>query len=135
MNDDIAQQILEKLDSLEKGQAALEKGQAENIERFDRLEKGQAKLQGSVASLEERQAETNARLTRIEVLAESETDRLDTALELLGSIAEETAKIPAIESAVTDLQADNKIMKAAVTETNRELHQLEERVIMLEVKA
>ncbi|MFZ1248693.1 MAG: hypothetical protein WAQ24_00010 [Candidatus Saccharimonadales bacterium] len=184
MPDDIAQQILTKLTSLEEGQtelqdsvgtlqlsvkalqgsvaslekgqvelqgsvkalqgsvASLEEGQAELQHSFKDLEHGQKvlqgsvkALQGSVASLEEGQVQIVKRLDAVEALAEDDRDRFDSLLESVGVIANQTSRIPAIESAVTELQSDNRIIKAAVIDTNRDLQKLDKRVTLLEIKA
>ncbi len=113
MPDDIAQQILDKLTSLEAGQVA---------------------LQGSVTSLEKGQVEIIQRLDRVEALAEDDRSRFDGLAESVSTIAEQTARIPAIEAKVTELRSDNKVIRAAVTDTNYDLRHLDERVTMLEVK-
>lgn len=113
MTDDIAQQILSKLTSLEEGQVA---------------------LQGSVASLEKGQVEIIQRLDRVEALAEDDRNRFDGLVESVSAIAQQTARIPGIETTVTELRSDNKVIKAAVIDKNRDLQRLDERVTMLEVK-
>ena len=113
MPDDIAQQIIDKLTSLESGQVA---------------------LQGSVASLEKGQKQIIER-HRVETLAEDDRSRFDGLLESVSAIAHQTARIPAIEATITELRSDSKVIKAAVNETNRDLQRLDERVTMLEVKA
>ena len=112
MPDDIAQQIIDKLTSLESGQVA---------------------LQGSVASLEKGQKQIIER-HRVETLAEDDRSRFDGLLESVSAIAHQTARIPAIEATITELRSDSKVIKAAVNETNRDLQRLDERVTMLEVK-
>ena len=99
------------------------------------LEEGQVALQGSVASLEEGQVQIVKRLDAVEALAEDDRDRFDSLLESVGVIANQTSRIPAIESAVTELQSDNRIIKAAVIDTNRDLQKLDKRVTLLEIKA
>ncbi len=128
MPDDIAQQIIDKLTSLESGQVALQGSVAS-------LEKGQAVLQGSVASLEKGQKQIIERQDRVETLAEDDRSRFDGLLESVSAIAHQTARIPAIEATITELRSDSKVIKAAVNETNRDLQRLDERVTMLEVKA
>ena len=134
MPDDIAQQILDKLTSLEAGQVALQ-GSVTSLEKGQvALEKGQVALQGSVTSLEKGQVEIIQRLDRVEALAEDDRSRFDGLAESVSTIAEQTARIPAIEAKVTELRSDNKVIKAAVTDTNYDLRHLDERVTMLEVK-
>jgi len=142
-NDSVAlSTILTILKRLEKGQEALEQGQAQlqgSVAALEKgqeaLEQGQAQLQGSVAALEQGQTKILERLDRVEVLLESETDRLDGALEVLSDVAHQTAKIPAIENQITNVASDSQVIKKAVTETNRDLREFDERLTVLEVRA
>jgi exonuclease VII small subunit len=114
--------------ALEKGQSALEKGQSA-------LEKGQSALEKGQSALEKGQSAILQRLDRVEVLLETESDRLDSTLEVLNEVVRHTAKIPIIENQITNIVSDNQVIKKAVTETNRNLHELDERVTILEVRA
>ncbi|MGB4967436.1 MAG: hypothetical protein WBO35_04515 [Candidatus Saccharimonadales bacterium] len=121
--------------ALEKGQSALEKGQTALEKGQSALEKGQSALEKGQSALEKGQSAILQRLDRVEVLLETESDRLDSTLEVLNEVVRHTAKIPIIENQITNIVSDNQVIKKAVTETNRNLHELDERVTILEVRA
>lgn len=120
METEILQQILEKLTSLEQGQAKLEQGQA-------KLEQGQAKLEQGQAKLEQGQAETNSRLerveqrvTKLELVLENETNK---NIKLLAEghmiLSKKIDDLKDLNVKVIDLQSDTAVHRAAIKELVR----------------
>lgn len=62
-------------------------------------------------------------------------DQLQIVLEVVTDIQTQVSKITKIEEDVDELKQDMKVVKAAVTDTSRELHALDQRVGRLEAKA
>lgn len=56
------------------------------------------------------------------VIAEKLADEFRAGFEALESIAQSVARIPRMEVDVAELKSDMKVVKAAVKDTNRELH-------------
>jgi hypothetical protein len=69
------------------------------------------------------------------VIAEDIISQFKTGFEAIEAIRQQTAKIPKIEVDIQQLQSDMTIVKAAVTDTSRAQHALEQRVVKLEAGA
>jgi polyhydroxyalkanoate synthesis regulator phasin len=69
------------------------------------------------------------------VLLEQTMAQNQLILEAVGDMQEKVSTIPAIQEDIATLKTDMKIVKAAVTDTNKELHALERRVTRLEAAA
>ena len=66
------------------------------------------------------------------LLLEEIRDQNKAVLEAVGDMQRNVAKIPAIEQGVTELKQDMKIVKAAVTDLSRQVHDHERRLTQLE---
>jgi capsule polysaccharide export protein KpsE/RkpR len=71
-------------------------------------------------------------IRHISVLLEQVIEQNERVLEAVEQTQESASKIPHIEETVTSIKGDLATVKAAVTATNNDLHQLENRVLSLE---
>lgn len=69
------------------------------------------------------------------VLYEDMQDDIKKLLELFGSELEHLRKLPKIESDLSEVKSNVKTIKAAVTNTSRQVHSLEHRTALLEAIA
>jgi septal ring factor EnvC (AmiA/AmiB activator) len=69
------------------------------------------------------------------VLFEKMLDQNKTILEVVGDMQQHITKIPQLQEDIHELKQDMRVVKAAVTDTNRELHELDKRVTQLEATA
>ncbi|HEX4774111.1 MAG TPA: hypothetical protein VH234_01170 [Candidatus Saccharimonadales bacterium] len=74
----------------------------------------------------------NAAERAVGIYKEDLDDRFDQVLEALDAAKVNLDKIPGIEQDVADLKSDMKIVKLAVTDTNKDLGKLKKRVTKLE---
>ena len=74
-------------------------------------------------------------IRHMSVLMEQVLAQNQLILEAVGDMQEKVKLIPAIAEDVAILKADMKTVKAAVTDTNRDLRALEDRVARLEAAA
>ena len=68
----------------------------------------------------------------IGVLLEEIRDQNKAVLEAVGDMQKHVSKIPEIESTVTELKGDMKIVKAAVSDTSRQQSEHQRRITQLE---
>ncbi len=66
------------------------------------------------------------------MLMEMQNAKIDAVLEVVGAMQEKVAPIPVMQQDITELRQDMKVVKAAVTATNRDVVMLEHRVTRLE---
>lgn len=71
----------------------------------------------------------------IGMVLEDIRDQNRKVLEAVGAMQEQVSKIPGIEAKLDDLTADVKVIKAAVTDQSRQLHDHEPRITRLEQRA
>lgn len=66
------------------------------------------------------------------VLLEDMNGKFDAIMEILIPMQEQVREIPKMKEDITEMKADIRTIKIAVTDTNRDLHKLERRVDVLE---
>lgn len=76
--------------------------------------------------------ETAQEVRHMSVLMEQVLSQNQLIMESVGDMQDKVKLIPAIAEDVAILKADMKIVKAAITDTNKELHSLDRRVTRLE---
>ncbi|HSX15181.1 MAG TPA: hypothetical protein VLF40_00115 [Candidatus Saccharimonadales bacterium] len=59
-------------------------------------------------------------------------DKLEVLLEVVADIQQKVNLLPKMEDDIKALQSDVKVIRAAVTDTSREVHELDKRVAHLE---
>lgn len=69
------------------------------------------------------------------VLIETVIDQNQAILEAVGDMQQNVAKIPPMQEDIAELKADVQLVKAAITDTSRQVNDLEERATKLEVGA
>ena len=65
--------------------------------------------------------EVTKAINHFSVLMEDQNAKLDAVLEAVGDMQKKVAVLPRIEQDVVELKQDMKVVKAAVTATNRDL--------------
>ncbi|MBL8121813.1 hypothetical protein JNM87_03620 [Candidatus Saccharibacteria bacterium] len=148
MQDDIAQQILAKLQALEAGQQEmgsdirslqtgqqrLESGQQEMQGDIRNLKAGQQEMSADITSLKKGQSKLERKVDRLEGLFEDFGSKHDYVIDVLLDIQKHTRVIPQMQEDIQTLQSDVKTLSVAISETNRDLHNIDERLIVQEVK-
>ena len=76
--------------------------------------------------------EVTKAINHFSVLMEDQNAKLDAVLEAVGDMQKKVAVLPRIEQRLEVLEQDTKVVKAAVTATNRDLAGLDHRVTRLE---
>jgi DNA repair ATPase RecN len=76
--------------------------------------------------------EATKAINHFSVLMEDQNAKLDAVLEAVGDMQQKVAALPRIEQRLEVLEQDMKVVKAAVTATNRDLADLDHRVTRLE---
>ncbi|HSX33435.1 MAG TPA: hypothetical protein VLF91_03810 [Candidatus Saccharimonadales bacterium] len=73
-------------------------------------------------------------IRQLGVLIEHVIDQNDATLEAVSIMRDQVRHIPAIRAGLEEVKADVKTIKAAVIDTNKELHDVERRVTILEMR-
>lgn len=76
--------------------------------------------------------EATKAINHFSVLMEDQNAKLDAVLEAVGDMQKKVAVLPRIEQHLEVLEQDMKVVKAAVTATNRDLADVDHRVTRLE---
>ncbi len=76
--------------------------------------------------------EVTKAINHFSVHMEDQNGKLDAVLEAVGDMQKKVAVLPRIEQRLEALEQDMKVVKAAVTATNREVAELDHRVTRLE---
>lgn len=71
-------------------------------------------------------------INHFSMLMEDQNAKLDAVLEAVGDMQKKVAVLPRIEQHLEVLEQDMKVVKAAVTATNRDLADVDHRVTRLE---
>jgi len=79
--------------------------------------------------------DTAAEIRHMSTLLEQVLGQNQLVLEVVSDMQVKVNRIPYIEQGIENLQIDMKVVKAAVTDTNRDLHSLERHVTRLERRA
>jgi len=79
--------------------------------------------------------DTAAEIRHMSTLLEQVLSQNQLVLEVVSDMRVTVNRIPYIEQAIQNLQIDMKVVRVAVTDTNRDLHSLERRVTHLERRA
>jgi hypothetical protein len=66
------------------------------------------------------------------IVNEQIDDKLDLLLEVVSDMQQKVNALPRIETEIAELKADMKVVKAAVTDTSRQVHDIDRRVTRLE---
>ena len=75
---------------------------------------------------------SNRELRELGVLFEQIIDKSEGIIEVVKDIQKNTSKIPVMEEGIIKIQSDMKIIKAAVTDTSKEVHGIDRRLMRLE---
>ena len=75
---------------------------------------------------------SDADVNHLSVLMEHVVDQNKAVLEAVGDMQKKVAVLPRIEQRLEALEQDMKVVKAAVTATNRDVAELDNRVTRLE---
>ncbi len=76
--------------------------------------------------------EVTKAINHFSALMEDQNGKLDAVLEAVGGMQKKVAVLPRIERRLGVLEQDMKVVKAAVTATNRDVAELDHRVSRLE---
>jgi hypothetical protein len=66
------------------------------------------------------------------IVNEQIDDKLDLLLEVVSDMQQKVNALPRIETEIAELKADMKVVRAAVTDTSRQVHDIDRRVTRLE---
>lgn len=79
--------------------------------------------------------ELDESIRKLGIMVEHMVGQNQTILEAVSDMQQHTSKIPQMQEDNHELKQDMKIVKAAVTDTSREVHEIDQRVSQVEARA